>query len=496
MRLSSEWHEKIEAEGPSFVPPNSPRRKNPAGLLELIKLYRTSLISVFSGADYARKITSTRFGLLDVHTVNSPDLIREALQIQHEALQAKTPQMRHALKPLLGDGLFVSDTEIWASRRAAVSPIIHTRNVRDFAPIMLEVVGEWRDVWAGLADGAEVDMLSEMAELTAEVISRTVFGRKLGRDFTAEVVRGFSQYQAHVDQLDILSLIRAPDWVPRFQGAAARRALRRVHRVIDDVIDEIADGRGDDTAVIAQLFNAKDKEGRALTREAIRNEAIVIFMAGHETTANTLAWAWYLMSKCDRVRTKFHQEIDALGRPPKFEDVHGLTYTRSIIEETLRLYPPVPILGRQALADTTVGDTHIRKGSVVIICPYMLHRKHKVYSKPNHFIPERFDERVATRPDKYAYIPFAIGPRICPGLMFGMVESVIALATLGQAFAPRLKPDHQVKPLARLTLRPGATLPMILDRRHAQQSESAPEHTLSLIHISEPTRLESKSRFQ
>ena len=479
MRLSREWHASIEAEGPSFLPPAPLRRSGPVGFRELVGLYRNSLISVFSNADYKRKITSTKFGLLDVHTVNSPDLIREALQIQHEALQAKTPQMRHALKPLLGDGLFVSDTDIWASRRAAVSPIIHARNVRDFAPIMLEVVGEWRDAWSGLADGAEVDMLSEMAELTAEVISRTVFGRKLGRDFTAEVVRGFSQYQAHVDQLDILSLIRAPDWVPRFQGAAARRALRRVHRVIDDVIDQIAEGRGDDTAVIAQLFKAKDKEGRALTREAIRNEAIVIFMAGHETTANTLAWAWYLMSKSDRVRTKFHQEIDALGRPPRFEDVQGMIYTRSIVEETLRLYPPVPILGRQALSDTSVGGTHIRKGSVVMICPYMLQRKKSVYSKPNRFIPERFDERIATRPDKYAYIPFAIGPRICPGLMFGMVESVSALATLGQAFNPRLKPDHEVTPLARLTLRPGATLPMLLDRRDARQATDEPQRSLA-----------------
>ena len=119
MRLSPEWHANIEAEGPSFLPPSPPRRSSPAGVLELIRLYRHSLISVFSEADYRRRMTSARFGLLDVHTVNSPDLIREALQIRHEALQAKTPQMRHALKPLLGDGLFVSDREIWASRRMA-----------------------------------------------------------------------------------------------------------------------------------------------------------------------------------------------------------------------------------------------------------------------------------------------------------------------------------------------------------------------------------------
>jgi cytochrome P450 len=473
MRLSPEWHAGIEAEERSFVPPRAPLRASSAGLWELVQIYRKSLISVFTKADYKRKMTSVRLGLLDVHTVNSPDLVREALQVQHEALQAKTPQMRHALKPLLGDGLFVSDRSLWAARRAAVGPIIHTRRVRDFAPIMLEVASEWRDAWERLPEGAEVDMLAEMAELTAEVISRTVFGRKLGREFTAEVVRGFSEYQEHVDQLDALSLIRAPDWLPRFQNSAARRALKRVHRVIDDVIDQIASGKGDSETVIAHLFDVKDKDGRGLTREAIRNEAIVIFMAGHETTANTLAWAWFLVSKSNRVRAKMQAEIDALGHPPKFEDVQGLIHTRSIVEETLRLYPPVPILGRQALEDTKVGKWDIRKGSIVMVCPYMLHRKGSVFSRPNKFIPERFDERIASRPDKYAYIPFAIGPRTCPGLAFGMTESIIALATLGRGFDPVLKKGHVVEPLCRLTLRPGANLPMILRRRTAGDT-SAP----------------------
>ncbi len=466
MQLSPEWHKSIEAEGRSFLPPHPLRRNTTASTLELIRLYRRSLISIFSKADYRRKITSVRFGLLDIHTVNSPELVREAFQNHHEALQAKTPQMRHALKPLLGDGLFVSDRELWAARRAVVSPIIHARHTHDFAPIMVDVVSEWSDSWGQLGDGAKVNMLAEMGELTAEVISRTVFGRRLGRKFTAEIVRGFSAYQEHVDQLDILSLIRAPDWVPRFQSPTARREIRRVHRVIDDIIDEFESGRGDQSAVIAHLFAAKDKQGRNLTRQAIRNEAIVIFMAGHETTANTLAWAWYLLSQSDRVRTKFHQEIDALARAPQFDDVPSLACTRSIIEETLRLYPPVPILGRQALSDTTIGDRTIRKGSVVMVCPFMLHRKGSVFSHPNRFIPERFEERLAPRPEKYAYIPFAIGPRICPGLMFGLTEAVLALASLGQRFDARLEDGHVVEPLCRLTLRPGAELPMVLKHRN------------------------------
>ena len=465
MQLPPDWHRSIEAQGPSFIPPHPVRRETEAGKLELIRNYRRNLISIFSKSDYRRKITSMRLGLLDIHTVNSPELVREAFQIHHETLQAKTPQMRHALRPLLGDGLFVSDRDLWVSRRAAVSPIIHARHTRDFASIMVDVVSEWRDAWERLGNGAEVNMLAEMGELTAEVISRTVFGRRLGREFTAEVVRGFSRYQEHVDQLDILSLVRAPEWMPRFQSPAARREIRRVHCVIDDVIDKLERGEGDKNAVIAQLFAAKDKQGRKLTRQAIRNEAIVIFMAGHETTANTLAWAWYLLSRSARVRDKFHREIDALGRAPTFDDVSSLPFTRAIVEETLRLYPPVPILGRQALSDTRLGNRTIRKGSIVMVCPFMLHRKRSVFSRPNRFIPERFDERLAPRPEKYAYIPFAIGPRICPGLVFGLTEAILALTALGQKFNAQLKEGHEVEPLCRLTLRPGATLPMILNHR-------------------------------
>lgn len=459
------WIDRVEAEEASFVPPYPHRRRVPANVLELARLYRQSMISVFARADYRRDLIANRFGLLDIVTLNSPELVKEALQNKHEVLQAKTPQMRHALKPLLGDGLFVSDRSLWAERRAAIGPIIHASRVRSFAPIMLDVLEEWRTSWERQGDGAEIDMLSEMAQLTAEIISRTVFGRKLGRDFTAEIVRGFTQYQVHVDQLDLLSLLRMPNWIPRRQSRSAKRALKRVHAVIDDVIEEFAQGRGDRNAVIASLFEARDDEGNPLTRTAIRNEAIVIFMAGHETTANTLAWAWFMISKSGRVRRKFHAEIDALGRFPRFEDVRSLTVTRSIVEETLRLYPPVPILGRQALADVEIGGHWIKKDSVVMVCPFLLHRKAALYPKPDHFIPERFDARVAPRPEKYAYVPFAIGPRICPGLTFGLTEAVLSLAVLGQRFDPCLKDNHDVVPHCRLTLRPGESLPMVLRDR-------------------------------
>ncbi|WP_205910776.1 cytochrome P450 [Paroceanicella profunda] len=443
-----------------------------------MKLYRENIIAVFSENDFRRPIIHGRYLALDVYTVNDPALVQETFQTKHEIFQRKTPQMRHALAPLLGDGLFVSDSETWKRRRAVVGPIIHTSKVRSFSPLMCETAVEWREHWQDLGDGAEVNVLAEMAELTAEIISRTVFGRRLGREHTSEIVAGFAEYQKHIDQMDIPSVLGLPDWFPRPRGLKVGRALRRVHGVIDEIVERFEQGTGDAEAVIGQLFAARAEgaEGaEALDREAIRNEAIVIFMAGHETTANTLAWAWFLISQSSRVRDRLQDELaDVLeGRAPDIDDVRGLPYTRAIIEETLRLYPPVPILGRQALADGDINGTQVKRGSVVMVSPFMLHRKPDLWSRPDEFIPERFDERLTPRPSKYAYIPFAIGPRICPGLTFGLTEAILCLATLAQAFELDLAEGHVVRTQCRLTLRPGDTLPMLLRPRAAGAPASA-----------------------
>lgn len=469
MQLGDGLISKIEGEGQIFVPPYPHRRTEKAGTLKLVRLFRDNIIATYSEMDFTRDVISYRFLNRDVFTVNDPELIHSTFTAQHDVFQRKTPQMRTALTPLLGDGLFVSDGATWKLRRGIVNQIVHGSRVAGFSHIMCETAGEWRDTWAQQPDGAQIDALSEMAQLTAEIITRTIFGNRLGRAHTADLVRGFTAYQDRINQLDLASMAGLPDWFPRFHGRGMGAALRRVRKVIDHIIDGFAAGKGDANAVIAQLFAAKDDEGRPLSREAIRNEAIVIFMAGHETTANTLAWAWYLISQCPRSRRKFHEEIDTEldGRAPTIADMPKLRQTRAIIDETLRLYPPVPILGRQAIAEGRIGDLTVTPGALVLVSPWLLHRKAAIWSKPDGFLPERFDERLATRPTKYSYVPFAIGPRICPGLTFGIAEAVLCLATLAQNFDLSLAPGHRVETACRLTLRPGEHLPMTLNRRAA-----------------------------
>jgi len=453
-----------------FVPPYPFRYEKMPPVWTLIGMAKRNFLSIWGVDDFQSRLRSKKIFTRDLVICNRPDVVREAFQTNHEVLQRKSPQMRHALEPLLGDGLFISDTETWAKRRKVVAPIIHGSRVKGFAPIMIDTIEEKRDEWSRLGDGAEIDALAEMAHLTAEIICRTIFGRQLGKNYASEVVQGFSDYQRHIDQIDLLSLFGLPEWLPRFRTKAIKKPIKRIMTVLDEIIDSYeAQKEKGEASVIGGLLEARDDDGNPLSRDAIRSEAAVIFMAGHETTANTLAWAWFLLSQSAKVREKLQRELDTVlaGRTPTFQDVANLPYTKAVVEETLRLYPPVPILAREAMADTTIGGKHFAKGSLIMVVPWLLHRNPKLWGRPDVFDPQRFLNPKARKPNKYGYVPFSIGPRICAGLQFGMTEAILSLAILAQNFDLTLKEGTDVQPVARLTLRPGDNLPMILHPRRS-----------------------------
>jgi len=453
-----------------FVPPYPFRYEKMPPVWSLIGMAKRNFLSIWGVDDFQSRLRSKKIFTRELVICNRPDVVREAFQTNHDVLQRKSPQMRHALQPLLGDGLFISDTETWAKRRKVVAPIIHGSRVKGFAPIMIETIEEQRADWASQGEGAEVDALADMAHLTAEIICRTIFGRQLGKDHAAEVVQGFSDYQRHIDQVDILSLFGLPEWLPRFRGRAIKKPVERIMTVLDKIIANYeAQKEKGEASVIGGLLEARDENGEPLSREAIISEAAVIFMAGHETTANTLAWAWFLLSQCDKSRAKLQAELDTVlaGRSPTFQDVPNLPYTKAVIEETLRLYPPVPILAREAMSDTSIGGKAVPKGSLVMVVPWLMHRNPVLWSKPDVFDPGRFLNPKSKKPNKYGYVPFSIGPRICAGLQFGMTEAILSLAILAQDFELKLKDGTDVQPVARLTLRPGENLPMTLHPRHS-----------------------------
>jgi cytochrome P450 len=445
-----------------FVPPFPPRHAAPLGTFALLRTASRNLLEIWEEQSFSHDLMRTRLLTRDAWICNSPDTVRHAFLTAAQTFERKSPQMRSALRPLLGDGLFISEGATWRTRRGLVAPVIHISRLSAFAPIMLETAAEHADRWAGESD---VDALSEMARLTAEVICRTLFGRALGHASAAEVVEGFSQYQASVGQTDLQTLLGLPDWLPRLQSPRVGHNVRRIRRIFDRILAEFL-AAPDPRSVIGALIARADQEGASLTRDGLRNEVATLFMAGHETTANTLAWAWYLLSQAPAVESRLHAELDGVlqGRPPTLADVERLPYCRAVIEETLRLYPPVPFLAREAAGPEVLRRRAVTPGSLIIVSPWLLHRHRKHWRDPDAFIPERFLPGQPT-PDKFVYLPFSVGPRICAGLAFGLTEAILCLASLAQRFELRLKPGVEVWPICRLTLRPGDRLPMAVRRR-------------------------------
>jgi cytochrome P450 len=464
-----------------FVPPYPYRFPAPPPAWRRLMVGRRNFVAMWEEGAFELEFSASRLLMRQTFLCNSPDSVRFAFNAHNSSFERKAPQMRHALEPLIGDGLFISDGPLWKGRRRMIAPIIHQTRLAQFAPIMVETIVETRDRWTALATPT-IDALGEMAHLTAEVIARTVFGRELGRAHTKEVVEGFTDYQTDIGQIDPISLLGLPEWIPRFHGPRVHRARRRIHAVLDGIVNVIKTQRstGDDS-LIAQLLDATDADtGQLLTAEAVRNEAAVLFMAGHETTANTLAWVWYLLSQAPDVEARLHAEVDAVlgGRLPSLADVPNLVFVRAVIDEALRLYPPVPILPREAVVDEHYQGFAIPKGSLVFVVPWLLHRHKRLWEKPDTFDPDRFmPQRVAAIP-KYAYVPFSIGPRVCAGLAFGLTEAILSVATLAQKFRLRMPLGQRVEPVCRLTLRPQGGLRMQLEPRVGAllQTHAKPPH--------------------
>ena len=456
-----------------FIPPFPERPKEHLGALNMLKHARRDLLSIWTEKDFRAQFIRTKVANRAIFIANCPEVVRHVFVTNNANYERKSPLMRKALEPLLGNGLFISDGETWQKHRAIETPLFSTEQVAKYSAVMVRVSEEYVQKWSSLTSGCTLDVLPEMGQLTADIICRTLFGSELGAGQAAKVVSSFAQYQAAIEQMDVSAFFGLPSWVPSFGVGKANKtkaadAAQCIHDIVDTVIAKGVDSDNKDTLLAQLLQRRGDPDpNRALTTEAIRNELIVLFMAGHETTANTLAWAWYLISQCPDVEQRLHEEVDAVfgERSATFDDYSKLTFTRAIIDETLRLYPPVPLLSREAVGEDVIRNFAVPQGSLMLVVPWLLHRHELYWDKPNHFIPERFLPDAPVKPDKFAYVPFSVGPRVCLSKFFGQVEATMCLAILARHFRLVLPPGTAVRHECRLTLRPENGLPMQLVRR-------------------------------
>lgn len=454
----------------TFVPPFPPRPAKPLPLTALFATARRNLIAAFEDAAYAQLLFSARLLNRRLFFCNSPDTIAAAFVSGHDGFERRTPQMRHALAPLLGDALFLSEGEAWRERRGLVAPVVGSSHLGRFAPVVVAAAADAAERWLARPDGSEIDLLPEMSTLTAAILCRMLFGAEAGSEYASDIAAAFAEYEAEIGRTDLAAMLGLPDLLPRWHPRPVRRAAERIHGLFDRAIAEARSGAAaDEGAIVADLLGARAATtGPVLDPLAARNEAAGIFLAGHTTTAASLTWAWFLLAQAEVVEARLHAELGSAlgGRPPTLDDVPNVPYVRAIVDETLRLYPPVAIFGRQAQRDAVIRERTIPAGSLVFAVPWLLHRHRRLWDQPDHYIPERFLPEDAARLQPCSYIPFGVGPRVCPGQELALTVMVLCIAALAQRVRLRLRTRETIEPVCKVTLRPSAPVLMTVHRRH------------------------------
>jgi cytochrome P450 len=450
---------------PSLAAPRAPQGS--PNLRKSLREMRENALTAHGPENFSADIIAQRILWRRMFILNEPGAIRYVL-LDNAANYTKSEVGRRLLEPGLGRGLLTSEGETWRRHRRIMAPAFDPRSVAGYAPIMTEVTQALLSKWDALPNLSEVDAAAAMMHVTLHIISKAMFSSDSDEIVNA-VESGVGQYQTLV-RPSLLDLMHFPQWFARLIAPLPTDGL---FDEFDKKVDLLLTERGrqpdaEPKDLLARLVAARDTEtGGGMTAKEVRDQVVTIFMAGHETTSLALSWTWYLLSQHPAVEEKLYRELaDVLGgHTPRNDDVANLRYTRMVIEESMRLYPPAHTTGRQPIKPDEILGHRIPAGAEVLIMPWLLHRKPQLWENPERFDPERFaPERAAERP-RFAYIPFGAGPRICIGAAFAMTEAILILATIAQRYRLRLKPGHPVEPQGLITLRPRYGMQMILERR-------------------------------
>jgi cytochrome P450 len=400
-----------------------------------------------------------RFGLRrrSVFLVTDPAAVKRVLQDNADNYGRKTRSLA-ALRETIGDGLLTTTGPAWWRNRRLMQPAFHKQRLGGFAGTIAEAAEDFAARATRLAAaGAPFDLVPELARLTLRILGRCLFDRELTDE--ADAVGGAVQVVLHHTIEKLGSLIPMPGMVPTLKNLRFRRALRALDRVVLSLIEERRRGagaaeRGD---LLTMLVSARDEEtGEGLGDRQLRDEVMTLLLAGHETTAMALSWTFYLLSLHPGVRRRLEDELAAAlaGRAPALDDLPRLPYTRMVIEEAMRLYPPAWVITRSATGADELGGFAIPAGDMVLLSPYVTHHDPSLWEDPEGFDPERFAPGAEGGRPRYAYYPFGGGPHLCIGAGFAMMEATIVLATVAQRLRLDLEAGRPVAIEPLVTLRP------------------------------------------
>ena len=397
-----------------------------------------------------------------LYMLNHPDLFKEVLITKNDSfIKGRGVQLTRFL---LGNGLLTNEFASHRKQRKLVLPAFHHSRLVYYAEVMASItekrIRQWRH-------NRIVTLESEMAALTMEIVAETLFGTKVGSTEADVFTKALTELQESFVKIinpftEILMKLPIPE----------TRKINRAHTIVDGAIYRIIETHREHPErykdLLSMLISAQDEEtGQGMDDKQVRDEAMVLFIAGHETTAVALTWFWYMVAQHPEVERRMHEEIDDVlkGQSPSFQDLPKLTYTRQVLSETLRLYPPAWVLTREPVEDVTIGNYDIPKGAIVDFSPFILHRDERFWPDPERFDPDRFSHENKGLIHRFAYLPFSVGIRGCIGEQFAWTEALLVIATIAQKFALKIveKQPVGIKPV--LTLRPDRAFAMRIERR-------------------------------
>ena len=438
--------------------PPGPRPRFPGDTL--VQFARRRLDFMVESAGKYGDVVYFKVGNERIYLFNHPDLIRDVL-VTNQKNFTKSRALQRA-KLLLGEGLLTSEGEFHLRQRRLAQPAFHRDRVNGYGRVMVEYAERTASRWK---NGQLLDMHDEMMKLTLAIVARTLFSADVENEATEigdALTDAFAAFNiATLPFSEILEKLPLPH-VRRFE-AARNRLDATIYRIIAERRSSAKD-YGD---LLSMLLMAQDTEGDggAMTNTQLRDEAMTIFLAGHETTANALSWTWYLLSENLEVEKRFHDEIDALEQAPRPEDLQKLSYTRMIVAESMRLYPPAWAIGRRAIADFEAGGFHIPARSMVLMSQYITQRDPRFFPDPERFDPDRWKPEAASQRPKFSYFPFGGGTRVCIGEPFAWMEAILILATIGRKWRASYSGNRAPEVDPKITLRPKGGLGMTVERR-------------------------------
>jgi cytochrome P450 len=453
-----------------FCPPAPIPRAEALGPVALLRVLAKNPLEAWTEAHFEQPVVVTGLSIGRVVVVSEPAAIRRVL-LENCDNYEKDWLQRRVLSAGLTGGLLTAEGDHWRTQRRALAPLFARKTVTGFAAAMVEAAGR---LTTRLAQrGAQVtDVSVEVTCVTLDVLERTIFSDGIGRD--AEDIRlAMKKYFETIGRIDPFDMLGIPDFVPRPGRWKLRPALRIFESAIDTIIsarrERIDCNRGSAPRdILTFLLEATDPEtGEPLSEREIRANILTFIAAGHETTANCISWSLYLLSQSDEWLERVHAEAVREFDGPLDGLADRLVQTRAVVDEANRLYPPITAISRVAKGADMLAGERINRGTMVAVAPYVLHRHRKLWQRPNRFDPARFLGESRNAIDRFAYLPFGLGPRTCIGATFAIQEACIVVATIARNFTMVMAQGHEPWPVQKVTLRPDGGLPMIFRQRNS-----------------------------